>query len=109
MAKAARKMRVRIQEKFSFPAICLVFGLIGASLGARPNFPNQPFGLWHQRPADLYVLPADVCFQFPWRERHSVAIPLGLESCIDRSWWRSISVEANQAADPCWDVLNLGC
>ena len=33
--KAARKMRVRIQEKFSFPAICLVFGLIGASLGAR--------------------------------------------------------------------------
>ena len=35
--KGARKMRVRIQEKFSFPAICIVFGLIGASLGARPN------------------------------------------------------------------------
>ena len=46
--KAARKMRVRIQEKFSFPAICLVFGLIGASLGARPNSRtsrSQGFGI----------------------------------------------------------------
>ena len=46
--KAARKMSVRIQEKFSFPSICLVFGLIGASLGARPNSRtsrSQGFGI----------------------------------------------------------------
>jgi lipopolysaccharide export system permease protein len=39
---------VRIQEKFSFPAICLVFGLIGASLGARPTgrtSRSQGFGI----------------------------------------------------------------
>jgi lipopolysaccharide export system permease protein len=30
-------MQVRIQEKFAFPTICLVFGLIGSSLGVRPN------------------------------------------------------------------------
>jgi lipopolysaccharide export system permease protein len=35
--KEARRLRVRIQEKFAFPAICLVFGLIGSSLGVRPN------------------------------------------------------------------------
>ena len=46
--KEARKLRVRIQEKFSFPAICLVFGLIGASLGSRPNgrtSRSQGFGI----------------------------------------------------------------
>lgn len=46
--KEARKLRVRIEEKFSFPAICLVFGLIGASLGARPNgrtSRSQGFGI----------------------------------------------------------------
>ena len=35
--KAARKLKVRIQEKFSFPMACIVFGLIGSSLGARPG------------------------------------------------------------------------
>lgn len=30
-----RKLKVRIQEKIAFPFICLVFGLVGASLGAR--------------------------------------------------------------------------
>ncbi|MDA0716662.1 MAG: LptF/LptG family permease [Cyanobacteria bacterium] len=35
--QGARKLRVRIQEKFAFPAVCLVFGLIGSSLGARPH------------------------------------------------------------------------
>ena len=35
--KAARKLRVRIQEKFSFPMACIVFGLIGSSLGSRPG------------------------------------------------------------------------
>jgi lipopolysaccharide export system permease protein len=35
--KAARKMSVRIQEKFAFPAVCLVFGMIGSSIGVRPH------------------------------------------------------------------------
>ena len=35
--QGARKLRVRIQEKFAFPAVCLVFGLIGSSLGVRPH------------------------------------------------------------------------
>ena len=35
--KASRKLKVRIQEKFSFPMACIVFGLIGSSLGARPG------------------------------------------------------------------------
>ena len=35
--KGARKLQVRIQEKFTLPMACLVFGLIGASLGAKPN------------------------------------------------------------------------
>ena len=33
--KAIRRLKVRIQEKLSFPFICLVFGLVGAGLGAR--------------------------------------------------------------------------
>ena len=33
--KEARRMRVRIQEKFTLPAACLVFGLIGSGLGVR--------------------------------------------------------------------------
>lgn len=44
----ARRLRVRIQEKFSFPAICLIFGLIGSSLGVRPNARtsrSQGFGI----------------------------------------------------------------
>lgn len=47
-AKEARRMRVRIQEKFAFPAICLVFGLIGSSLGVRPynrTSRSQGFGI----------------------------------------------------------------
>ncbi|MFQ6537225.1 MULTISPECIES: LptF/LptG family permease [Aphanothece] len=47
-AQAARKLRVRIQEKFSFPAVCLVFGLMGSSLGGRPHSRrsrSQGFGL----------------------------------------------------------------
>lgn len=47
-AKGARKLRVRIQEKFAFPAVCLVFGLMGSSLGVRPSSRrsrSQGFGL----------------------------------------------------------------
>jgi len=46
--KKARRLRVRIQEKFAFPAICLVFALIGSSLGVRPNARtsrSQGFGI----------------------------------------------------------------
>ena len=34
----ARKIRVRIQEKFTVPMACLVFGLFGATLGAQPTY-----------------------------------------------------------------------
>jgi lipopolysaccharide export system permease protein len=46
--REARRLRVRIQEKFAFPAICLVFGLIGSSLGVRPHSRtsrSQGFGI----------------------------------------------------------------
>jgi len=32
-----RKLKVRIQEKFAFPFICVVFGLVGAALGSKPQ------------------------------------------------------------------------
>ena len=41
-------MRVRIQEKFTLPSACLVFGLIGSSLGIRSlsrSSKSQGFGL----------------------------------------------------------------
>jgi lipopolysaccharide export system permease protein len=47
-SQAARKLRVRIQQKFAFPAVCLVFGLLGSSLGVRPTSRrsrSQGFGL----------------------------------------------------------------
>tara|TARA_B100000886_G_scaffold323446_1_gene267266 strand:+ start:5109 stop:6287 length:1179 start_codon:yes stop_codon:yes gene_type:complete len=46
--KEARKMSVRIHEKFTLPFACLVFGLIGSSLGSKPNLrssKSQGFGL----------------------------------------------------------------
>ena len=46
--KEARKMRVRIQEKFTLPAACLVFGLIGSGLGVRSisrSSKSQGFGV----------------------------------------------------------------
>lgn len=47
-AREARKISVRIQEKFTLPCACLVFGLIGSSLGSKPNLrssKSQGFGL----------------------------------------------------------------
>ena len=41
-------MRVRIQEKFTLPAACLVFGLIGSAFGVRSfsrSSKSQGFGL----------------------------------------------------------------
>ena len=46
--KEARRMRVRIQEKFTLPAACLVFGLIGSGFGVRSisrSSKSQGFGL----------------------------------------------------------------
>ena len=46
--KEARRMRVRIQEKFTLPAACLVFGLIGSAFGIRTfsrSSKSQGFGL----------------------------------------------------------------
>ena len=46
--KEARRMRVRIQEKFTLPCACIVFGLIGSSLGSKSNLrssKSQGFGL----------------------------------------------------------------
>tara|TARA_B100000886_G_scaffold48078_1_gene29599 strand:- start:1990 stop:3219 length:1230 start_codon:yes stop_codon:yes gene_type:complete len=46
--KEARRMRVRIQEKFTLPAACLVFGLIGSAFGIRSfsrSSKSQGFGL----------------------------------------------------------------
>ncbi|MGC6482409.1 MAG: LptF/LptG family permease [Synechococcus sp.] len=46
--KEARRLQVRIQEKFTLPMACLVFGLIGSSLGAKPNnrtSRSQGFGI----------------------------------------------------------------
>lgn len=46
--KEARRLRVRIQEKFTLPMACFVFGLIGSSIGAKPNnrtSRSQGFGI----------------------------------------------------------------
>jgi len=32
-----RKLEVRIQQKYAFPFVCVVFGLIGSALGTRPQ------------------------------------------------------------------------
>jgi len=36
-AKKLRKLDLRVQQKLAFPFVCLVFGLIGAVLGTRPQ------------------------------------------------------------------------
>ncbi len=46
--KEIRRIQVRIQEKFTLPCSCLVFGLIGSSLGSKTNLrssKSQGFGL----------------------------------------------------------------
>lgn len=35
--KKIRKLEVRIQEKIAFPFVCVVFGLVGATLGTKPQ------------------------------------------------------------------------
>ena len=46
--KEERRMKVRIQEKFTLPMACIVFVLIGSSIGSKPNSrasQGQGFGL----------------------------------------------------------------
>ncbi len=46
--KESRRMKVRIQEKFTLPIACIVFALIGCSLGSKPNARtsrSQGFGI----------------------------------------------------------------
>ena len=46
--KESRRMKVRIQEKFTLPAACIVFGLIGSSFGVKSlsrSSKSQGFGL----------------------------------------------------------------
>jgi len=46
--KEIRRIQVRIQEKFTLPCACLVFGLIGSSLGSKSNLrssKSQGFGV----------------------------------------------------------------
>ncbi len=46
--KEIRRIQVRIQEKFTLPCACLVFSLIGSSLGSKSNLrssKSQGFGL----------------------------------------------------------------
>ena len=46
--KETRRIQVRIQEKFTLPCACIVFGLIGSSLGSKSNLrssKSQGFGL----------------------------------------------------------------
>ena len=46
--KEIRRIQVRIQEKFTLPFACLVFGLIGSTLGSKSNLrssKSQGFGL----------------------------------------------------------------
>ena len=46
--KETRRIQVRIQEKFTLPCACIVFGLIGSSLGSKSNLRSsrsQGFGL----------------------------------------------------------------
>lgn len=39
--KEIRKLKVRIQEKIALPFVCLVFGLMGAAIGVRPQNANK--------------------------------------------------------------------
>ena len=52
-------MRVRIQEKFTLPAACIVFGLIGSSFGIKTisrSSKSQGFGLSVLKIFGYYVI-----------------------------------------------------
>jgi len=39
-----RQLRLRIQEKYALPLVCIVFGLVGAALGAKPQRAGAAMG-----------------------------------------------------------------
>jgi hypothetical protein len=83
--KEARRLRVRIQEKFAFPAICLVFGLIGSSLGVRPHARtsrSQGFGI--SVLLIFRLLPDVIHFQFHRHHRQPPPLPRRLAPGGDR-------------------------
>lgn len=43
--KRTRRLRVRIQQKYALPSVCIVFGLVGATLGMRPQRTSTSTGL----------------------------------------------------------------
>lgn len=43
--REVRKLRVRLQEKYAIPFVCLTFALVGAPLGLRPQRTSSSFGL----------------------------------------------------------------
>jgi lipopolysaccharide export system permease protein len=43
--KRIRRLRVRIQQKYALPCVCVVFGLVGATLGMRPQRTSTSTGL----------------------------------------------------------------
>ena len=68
--KEARKIRVRIQEKFTVPMACLVFGLFGATLGAQPSYRSSRSFCVCAHPRHHRCLLRDwFQLQFPWGER----------------------------------------
>ena len=54
--KEARKMKVRIQEKFTLPCACIVFGLIGSSLGSKSNLNYISVNLLFRRAFNLKIV-----------------------------------------------------
>lgn len=43
--KRIRRLKVRIQQKYALPSVCIVFGLVGATLGMRPQRTSTSTGL----------------------------------------------------------------
>ncbi|MEM8777300.1 MAG: LptF/LptG family permease [Cyanobacteria bacterium P01_G01_bin.49] len=39
--KRVRKVKVRLQEKYALPFVCLIFGLVGGAIGLRPQNTNK--------------------------------------------------------------------
>lgn len=39
--KRVRKVKVRLHEKYALPFVCLIFGLVGAAIGLRPQNTNK--------------------------------------------------------------------
>ena len=62
--KQIRKIRVRIQEKFTLPCTCLVFGLIGSILGSKSNLRSSKVRVWIKCNSDISILCDVIYMQF---------------------------------------------